>query len=55
MFLDNNSEKVVKIQELLSQGKEHIIEILFHGVDEETALKVEAASIDGVFCIETIR
>ena len=46
LFLDNDSEKVAKIQELLSQGKEPIIEILVHGVDEETALKVEAAAID---------
>ena len=46
LFLDNDSEKVAKIQELLSQGKEPIIEILVHGVDEETVLKVEAAAID---------
>lgn len=46
LFLDNDSEKVAKIQEILSQGKEPIIEILVHGVDEETALKVEAAAID---------
>jgi len=42
----NASEKVEKIQEILSAGKEPIIEILVHGVDEETALKVEAAAID---------
>ncbi|SCY69812.1 hypothetical protein SAMN02910292_02556 [Lachnospiraceae bacterium XBB2008] len=46
LFLDKDCEKVAKIQEILSQGKEPIIEILVHGVDEETALKVEAATID---------
>ena len=46
LFLDNDSEKVARIQEILAQGKEPIIEILVHGVDEETALKVEAAAID---------
>lgn len=46
LFLDNDSEKVAKIQEILSSGKEPIIEVLVHGVDEETALKVEAAAID---------
>lgn len=30
----------------MKAGKEPIIEILVHGVDEETALKVEAAAID---------
>ena len=42
----NDSDKVSKIQELLLKGKEPVIEILVHGVDEETALKVEAAAID---------
>ena len=46
LFQDNDSEKVAKIQEILKNGKEPIIEILVHGVDEETALKVEAAAID---------
>jgi len=46
LSLDNDSEKVAKIQEILANGKEPIIEILVHGVDEETALKVEAAAID---------
>ena len=46
LFLNNDSEKVARIQEILSPGKEPIIEILVHGVDEETALKVEAAAID---------
>lgn len=46
LTLDNDSEKVAKIQEILAQGKEPTIEILVHGVDEDTALKVEAAAID---------
>lgn len=41
-----NSEKIEKIQELRKNGKKPIIEILVHGVDEATALKVEAAAID---------
>jgi hypothetical protein len=40
------SEKTDKIQQLLSQGKEPVIEVLVHDVDSETALKVEAAAID---------
>ena len=43
---DNDSQKVEYIQNLLKAGKEPIIEILVHGVDEETAFKVEAAAID---------
>ena len=43
---DNDSEKVAYIQGLLAKGKEPVIEILVHGVDEETAFKVEAAAID---------
>lgn len=43
---DSESKKVEYIQNLLKAGKEPIIEILVHGVDEETALKVEAAAID---------
>lgn len=43
LFQENDSEKVAKIQEILKKGKEPIIEILVHGVDEETAIKVEAA------------
>lgn len=43
---ESDSEKVKKIQSLLADGKEPIIEILVHGVDEETAFKVEAAAID---------
>ncbi len=46
--LNNKSEneKAQKINEILDKGKEPIIEILAHGLDEETALKVEAAAID---------
>lgn len=43
---DNDSQKVQYIQKLLQENKEPIIEILVHGVDEETAFKVEAAAID---------
>lgn len=43
---DNDSEKVAYIQTLHTNGKEPLIEILVHGVDEETAFKVEAAAID---------
>lgn len=46
LFYENDSDKVKKIQEIKAQGKSPIIEILVHGVDEETALKVEAAAID---------
>lgn len=42
----SESEKVGKIKEITSMGKEPIIEILAHGLDEETAFKVEAAAID---------
>ena len=46
--LDDQSEndKVRKIAEIKARGKEPLIEILVHGLDEETALKVEAAAID---------
>lgn len=46
--LDDKSEneKVRKINELKARGKEPIMEILAHGLDEETAFKVEAAAID---------
>lgn len=40
------NDKVNKINEIRKKGKEPIIEILAHGLDEETALKVEAAAID---------
>lgn len=40
------SEKVRKIQEILRRGKQPVIEILAHGLDQQTALKIEAAAID---------
>lgn len=43
---ESDSEKVKKIKSLLAERKEPIIEILVHGIDEETAFKVEAAAID---------
>ena len=46
LFQEGDTEKIKKIQELKEQGKNPIIEILIWGVDEETALKVEAAAID---------
>ena len=46
LLLDGEQEKVKRIEELRSDGKEPLIEILVHGVDEETALRVEAAAID---------
>lgn len=42
----DGSDKANKIAEILHQGKEPIIEILAHGLDEETAKKIEAAAID---------
>lgn len=42
----SESDKVKKIAEIKDRGKEPLIEILVHGLDEETALKVEAAAID---------
>ena len=46
--LNDNSEneKCLRIQEIRSRGKDPLIEILAHGLDDETALKVEAAAID---------
>lgn len=46
LFLEDESKKVAYIKSLILNGKEPIIEILVHGVDEETAFKVEAAAID---------
>lgn len=46
LFLEDESKKVAYIKQLTSNGKEPIIEILVHGVDEETAFKVETAAID---------
>lgn len=42
----SENKKVEYIQNLLKAGKKPLIEILVHGVDEETAFKVEAAAID---------
>lgn len=42
----SESEKVRKIESIRAKDKEPIIEILAHGLDEETAFKVEAAAID---------
>ena len=44
--LEGESKKIRKIQEIRENGKEPLIEVLVHGVDESTALKVEAAAID---------
>lgn len=41
-----DNAKLKKLQEIDERGKKPIIEILAHGLDEETALKVEAAAID---------
>lgn len=46
LFSNDDSKKTMYIQNLVKNGKQPIIEILVHGVDEETALKVEAAAID---------
>lgn len=46
LFQVGESEKIQKLQQLKDEGKEPLIEILVHGVDEETAFKVEAAAID---------
>jgi hypothetical protein len=44
---ETDSDKVNKIKSLQAIGKEPLIEILIHGLEnEETALKVEAAVID---------
>lgn len=40
------NDKINKINFLKENGKEPIIEILAHGLDNDTALKVEAAAID---------
>ena len=46
LFQEGESEKNKKLQELKENGKQPLIEILVHGVDEKTAFKVEAAAID---------
>ena len=43
---EKETEKEEKIKEIKTRGKTPTIEILAHGLDEETALKVEAAAID---------
>lgn len=40
------NKKTKTIKDILEQGKQPLIEILVHGVDEETAFKVEVAAID---------
>lgn len=42
----SDSEKTRRIRELRVAGRELIVEILAHGPDEATALKVEAVAID---------
>ena len=42
----SETDKVKKIKEIQKEGKEPIIEFLIHGIDEFTALRVEAAVID---------
>lgn len=46
LSLDGESEKVNKIKEIQGRGKQPLIEILVHGISEETAFRVEAAVID---------
>lgn len=43
---NEESDKLQKIKEIKDKHKDPIIEILAHGLDEETSLKVEAAAID---------
>ena len=43
-----DTKKVKRIKAIRRKGKEPIIEILAHGLDEETALIVESAAIDMV-------
>ena len=42
----SESDKARKISDIKAKGKEPVIEILAHGLDEITSLKVEAAAID---------
>lgn len=42
----SETEKVARIREIREVGLEPRLEILAHGLDEETAFKVEAAAID---------
>lgn len=46
LSLKDDSKKTMYIQNLIKSGKQPVVEILVHGIDEETALKVEAAAID---------
>ena len=46
LMQEGEKAKVQKIREIQNRGKEPLIEILVHGVDSDTALKVEAAAID---------
>ena len=46
LFDQSESDKVRKINDIKARGKEPVIEILAHDLDEETAFKVEAAAID---------
>lgn len=43
---ENKNEKTEKIKEISNKGKKPKIEILVHGIEEKTALKVESAIID---------
>ncbi len=43
---DSDSRKTKEIELIRARGKEPLIEILVHGLDEKTAFKVEAATID---------
>lgn len=42
----NESQKIDKINEIRNRGKEPKIDILVHGVSEDVAKKIEAATID---------
>lgn len=46
LFETGETEKIKKLEEIKARGKSPLIEILVHGVDEDTAYKVEAATID---------
>ena len=42
----SETKKINRIEEIRKEGKEPLIEFLIHGIDEDTALRVEAAIID---------
>ena len=46
LYEESDTDKVNKIKEIESRGKEPRIEILAHGLDDDIAYKVEAAAID---------